>query len=72
MSFDELLITGYCGDKSRFTVNVEPGCATVVLTRTNAQGETVVDSTWKQATGAFTALREVLDGLVAVSPADSS
>lgn len=72
MSVDDLLITGYYGDKSRFAVNVEPGRATVVLTCTNEQGEDVVDATWQQATDAFTALRDVLDRLVSNPPSASS
>lgn len=68
MSTTEMLITGYDGDDAVFAVNITPGRATVVLTRTNEQGETVVDSNWKQATDAFTALRDVLDRLVGALP----
>ena len=68
MPVNEMLITGYHEDNSVFAVNVAPGRATVVLTRTNEQGETVVETTWKQATDAFTALRDVLDRLVDATP----
>jgi hypothetical protein len=71
MAVDEMLITGYYGDKTVFAVNVSPGRATVVLTHTNAQGETVVDGTWKRTTDVFIALRDVLDGLVAAQPEPS-
>lgn len=68
----EMLITGYDGDDSVFAVTITPGRATVVLTRTNEHGETVVDSNWKQATDAFTALRDVLDRLVSAPAPPSS
>jgi hypothetical protein len=72
MPVNDMLITGYYGDHSVFAVNIAPGRATVVLTRTDKQGETVVDATWKQTTDAFTALRDVLDRLVGASSEVSS
>lgn len=68
MPVNDMLITGYYGDNSVFAVNVAPGRATVVLTHTDKQGDTVVDATWKQTTDAFVALRDVLDRLVATPP----
>jgi hypothetical protein len=72
MPVDEMLITAYHGDNSVFAVNLAPGRATVVLTRTNEQGETAVETTWKQTSDAFTALRDVLDRLVHAAPKASS
>jgi hypothetical protein len=61
MQITELLITGYDGEDAVFAVTLAPNEANVVLTSTDDNGETVVDSAWRQATDAFAEVQGLLE-----------
>jgi hypothetical protein len=63
MNVTELLVTGYDGDEPVFAVNLVSGTAAVALTSIDDNGDTVVDSTWKQTSQAFAGVRELIEEL---------
>ncbi|HZM76487.1 MAG TPA: hypothetical protein VFC19_12210 [Candidatus Limnocylindrales bacterium] len=67
MHLTELLVTGYDGNEAVFAVTLAPDEANVVLTSTDDNGETVVDSARRQATDIFAEIQELLEQVVAAT-----
>lgn len=72
MNITELLITGYDGAAIVFATTLTADGAKVIKPGTSAEGEPVVGEAWRQATDAFTTLRDVLDRIVGAPAATSS
>lgn len=72
MRITEVLVTGYDGEQAVIAVNLVSGAAKVVITSTDKNRETVVNLARQQAGDAFTAVRDVLDGLVGAPTRASS
>lgn len=64
MNITELLVTGYDGDEAVFAATLTPGEAKVVLTSTDDEGGTAVDSAWEQAYDDFTEVRYLMECIV--------
>lgn len=71
MRVTKMLVAGYDEDKSMFVVTVVGGKASVILTNTNEQGETV-RSAWKETTDTLDAVRDLVERIVSTPTAASS
>jgi hypothetical protein len=53
MNPTELLITAYDGDRALFTTSLTPEKASIILTSTDADGETIVGEAFDRTTQVF-------------------
>jgi len=67
MRITELLVTDYDGDKVVFTADLTPDSAATILTRTDAEGETVVEAVSRGRSRAFGSLVRTLTKLTAAA-----
>lgn len=71
MHVTEMLVAGYDDDKAMFAVSLSAGNASVILTNTDEEGETV-RSAWQEATDTFDAVRDLVERIVSTPAAASS
>jgi hypothetical protein len=65
MRFTKLTVAGYDEDASMFAISVAAGRASVILTRTDEQGETA-RSMWQETVDTFEAVRDLVQRIVDV------
>lgn len=63
MRVTKMLVAGYGEGNSMFVVTLADGSASVILTKTDENGETV-RSAWKEAADTFDAVRDLVERIV--------